>query len=159
VSGSAKLFPQHCQVPNLSNTAHLKALTKELITETVIAAKTHKGRTFIQKLKIAIDDLLTADMGSKQRVGTNSVAVLPQIMVQVGRPIKRITMAPPMIKTRDPIAKRNLIKRIKEKQGTTHLMPYLQSQETYQWLSPQIPNCRVQGDNRREYARRQGTQR
>jgi hypothetical protein len=30
VSGSAELFPQHCQVPNLSNTAHLKALTKEL---------------------------------------------------------------------------------------------------------------------------------
>jgi hypothetical protein len=26
--GSAELFPQHCQVPNLSNNAHLKALTK-----------------------------------------------------------------------------------------------------------------------------------
>ncbi len=32
ILGSAKLFPQHCQVPNLSNNAHLKALTKEITT-------------------------------------------------------------------------------------------------------------------------------
>ncbi len=44
VSGSAELFPQHCQVPNLSNTAHLKALTEELTTETAIAAKTRQKR-------------------------------------------------------------------------------------------------------------------
>ncbi len=43
VKPSAELFLQHCQVPNLSNTAHLKALTKELTTEAAIAAKTHKG--------------------------------------------------------------------------------------------------------------------
>ena len=43
VSGSAELFPQHCQVPNLSNTAHLKALTEELTTTMAIAAKTHNG--------------------------------------------------------------------------------------------------------------------
>ncbi len=81
--GSAELFLQHCQVPNLSNTTHLKAITEELTTETAIVAKTHKGQTLIQKLKITIDDLLTADMGSEQRVGTNSVAAPPQ-MAQVG---------------------------------------------------------------------------
>jgi hypothetical protein len=106
---SAELFPQHCQVPNFSNTAHLKALTKELTTTTTIAAKTHKGQTFIQKLKIAIDDLLMADVGSKQRVGTNSMSA-PPAMAQVGRPIERITTAPPIMKTRDPTAKRNSIK-------------------------------------------------
>ncbi len=106
MSGSAELFPQHCQVPNLSNTAHLKALTKELTTTTEIAAKTHKGQTFIQKLKIDIDDLLTADVVSEQRVGTNSIAAPPAI-AQVGRPIERITTAPPIMKMRDPTAKRN----------------------------------------------------
>ena len=30
ISGSAQLFPQHCQVPNLSRSEHLKALTEEL---------------------------------------------------------------------------------------------------------------------------------
>ena len=132
--GSAELFPQHCQVPNLSNTAHLKALTKELTATTAIAAKTHKGRTFIQKLKIAIDNLLVSDMGSKQRVGTNSVAAPPQI-AQLGQPIERITTTPPIMKTRDPTAKRNLIKTTcthKKKQGETHQVPYLQSQELYQ---------------------------
>ena len=83
VSGSAELFPQHCQVPNLSNTAHLKALAKKLTTTLAVAAKTHKGCTFIHKLRIAIDDLLTADVGSKQRVGTISMAAPPE-MAHVG---------------------------------------------------------------------------
>ncbi len=49
------------------------------------------------------------DMGSKQRLGTNSIAAPPQI-AQPGQPIERITTAPPIMKTRDPTAKRNLIK-------------------------------------------------
>ncbi len=86
ILGSAELFPQHCQVPNLSKTAHLKALTEELTTETAIAAKTHKGRTFIQKLKIAINNLPMTDMGTKQRVGTNSISAPPQIAQVVQLP-------------------------------------------------------------------------
>ena len=78
----------------------------------------HKGRTFIQKLKIAINNLLMTDMGSKQRVGTNSVEVPPQI-AQVGEPIERITMAPPILKTRDPTVKRNLIKTTRTHQRKT----------------------------------------
>ena len=38
ISGSAELFPQHCQVPNLSRDEHLKALTEELQTDTTVAA-------------------------------------------------------------------------------------------------------------------------
>ena len=106
---TAELFPQHCQVPNFSNTSHLKALTKELTATTAITAKMHKDGTFIHKLKIAINKLLTADMGSQQRVGMNNMAAPPE-MVPVGRPIERITTAPPIMKTRDPMAKRNLIK-------------------------------------------------
>jgi len=44
ISGSAELFPQHCQVPNLSPNAHLKALTEELTTATETAAGTPNGR-------------------------------------------------------------------------------------------------------------------
>ncbi len=43
-----------------------------------IAAKMHKGRLFIHKLKIAIDNLLMTDVGSKQRVGANSMAAPPR---------------------------------------------------------------------------------
>jgi hypothetical protein len=32
ISGSAELFPQHCQVPNLSPKEHLRALTEEIQT-------------------------------------------------------------------------------------------------------------------------------
>ncbi len=60
-------------------------------------------------MKIAIDNLLVADMGSEQRVGKNSIAAPLQI-AQLGQPIERITTAPPIMKTRDPTAKRNLIK-------------------------------------------------
>jgi hypothetical protein len=34
ISGSAELFLQHCQVPNLSQSEHLKAITDTLATET-----------------------------------------------------------------------------------------------------------------------------
>jgi hypothetical protein len=44
ILGSAQLFLQHCQVPNLSNSAHLKALTEELQTSTCIMLQTHKSR-------------------------------------------------------------------------------------------------------------------
>ena len=39
ISGSAELYPQHCQVPNLSNTAHLKALTRELKQQRLLQLK------------------------------------------------------------------------------------------------------------------------
>ena len=58
------------------------------------------------------------DMGSEQRVVTNSIAAPPQI-AQVGQPIERITTAPPIMKTRDPTAKRNLIKTTRTHQRKT----------------------------------------
>jgi hypothetical protein len=44
VCGSAELFPQYCQVPNLSQDKHLKALTEEIHTKTTVAVKTTKGK-------------------------------------------------------------------------------------------------------------------
>ena len=48
ISGSTELFPQHCQLPNLTDMQHLKALTKEIHEETAKVAKTTKGRRLIK---------------------------------------------------------------------------------------------------------------
>jgi hypothetical protein len=58
VSGSTELFPQHCQLPNLTHIQHLRALTKEIADETNVAAKTVQGRALIKKLQANIDNIL-----------------------------------------------------------------------------------------------------
>ncbi len=68
ISGSAELFQQHCQVPNLSTTAHLKALTKELEMSTAKDVKTSKGRAFIWKLQGAIDAILHPPVRNEQKM-------------------------------------------------------------------------------------------
>jgi hypothetical protein len=108
VSGSAKLFPQHCQVPNLSNTAHLKALTKELAMSTGEAVKTHKGRALICQLKTAIKGILALPVNGKQRVVALPIGA-PSIPNNTQVPITRILEAPAIMQTRDPMAKQNLI--------------------------------------------------
>ncbi len=50
--------------------AHLKALTKELKMSTSLAVKTHKGRTFIHKLSLAIDGILNDDPREEQKMST-----------------------------------------------------------------------------------------
>jgi hypothetical protein len=71
ISGSAELFSQHCQVLNLSANAHLKALTKELITSTATAAKTTKGQRLVKSLATAIKAILTPTNAEEQRVATD----------------------------------------------------------------------------------------
>jgi hypothetical protein len=108
ISGSAELFPQHCQVPNLSNIAHLIALTEELETAASLMVKAHKGRTFIRKLKIAINSIMNASGREEQRVSMPS-APAPQAMTSGELPIQQTTEVPPIMKAWDPTAKRNLI--------------------------------------------------
>jgi len=110
ILGSAELFPQHCQVPNLSTNAHLKALTKELEKTTGIAAKTHKGHTLIKVLGKAIKAIFNPTVVSKQRVGNNRCDVETQHKTVDIAPITRISDAPAIMKVLDPMAKRNLIK-------------------------------------------------
>jgi hypothetical protein len=57
ISGSAELFPQHCQVPNLSPNEHLRALTEELQTTAHSVKATPKGRAMIKKLRQQLNDL------------------------------------------------------------------------------------------------------
>jgi hypothetical protein len=69
---------------------------------------THKGRTFIHKLKLAIDGILNANVREEQRVGMPNVAAPPAI-ISIEIPIQQIMKGPPIMKTWDPTAKRNLI--------------------------------------------------
>jgi len=110
ISGSAELFPQHSQVPNLSNNAHLKALTEELEMTTGIAAKMHKGRTLIKALEKAIKAILNPPNASEQRVDNNIPEVETQCANEDIAPIPRISDAPAIMKTCELTAKRNLIK-------------------------------------------------
>ena len=110
ILGSAELFPQHCQVPNLSNNAHLKALTKELEMTTCILAKTHKGHTLIKVLGKAITAILNPPTASKQRVDNNIREVETQHKNEDIAPIPIISYTPAIMKARDLTAKRNLIK-------------------------------------------------
>ena len=59
ISGLTELFPQHCQVPDLTPHQHLRALTKELADVTTSAGTTAKGRELIKKLQTQIKNILT----------------------------------------------------------------------------------------------------
>jgi hypothetical protein len=108
ISGSAGLFPQHCQLPNLGNNAHLKALTKELQTSTGITLQTHKGQKLIKCLQKALNDILTPKTSVEQRV-TKNIEVSP-VESEEPLPITRISDAPAIMQTCDLMAKRNLSK-------------------------------------------------
>jgi len=110
ILGSAELFPQHCQVPYLSNNAHLEALTEELEMTTGIAAKMHKGRTLKKALGKAIKAILNPPNASGQRVDNNICEVETQRANEDIAPIARISDPPAIMKAREPTAKRNLIK-------------------------------------------------
>jgi len=68
MSGSAELFMQHCQVPNLSRDEHLKALTEELQTETTIAVGTTKGKALLKLIRTHLDTLILPPTRGEQRV-------------------------------------------------------------------------------------------
>jgi hypothetical protein len=58
LSGSAELFPQHCQIPNMSPHQHLRALTDELRDTTAVAASTSKGRRLSNLLQSNLQTIL-----------------------------------------------------------------------------------------------------
>ena len=73
ISGSAELFPQHCQIPNMSPHQHLRALTDELRDTTAVAASTSKGRRLLKLLQSNLQTILnppalTATPRTEQRV-------------------------------------------------------------------------------------------
>jgi len=109
ISGSVELFPQHCQVPNLSNNAHLKALTKELEMTTGIAAHMHKGRTLTKALGKAIKAILNPPDAREQRVDNSIREVETPRANEDIAPKTRFSDAPAIMKAHDMTTKRNLI--------------------------------------------------
>ena len=109
ILGSAELFPQHCQIPNLSTNAHLKALTEELQATTRLATGTTKGRRLIKHLAETIKTILSPPTVEEQRVDTEIVRESKPGEEAPIVTIQRITDAPAIMQTRDPTAKGNLI--------------------------------------------------
>jgi hypothetical protein len=107
--GSAELFPQNCQVPNLSPNAHLKGPTKELQTETEIAIETPKGHCLIKSLAKAIKAILMPTNAEEQWVATD--VVIENTPSDIARilSIQQILDAPAIMHMQDPTAKQNLI--------------------------------------------------
>ena len=79
---STELFPQHFQVPNLTQHQHLQALTKELADVTASSGTTAKGQALIKKLQMKIKHILTPQA---------SVAI-PQAQQRVKEDEQRVTM-------------------------------------------------------------------
>jgi hypothetical protein len=106
VSGSADLYPQHCQVPNLSWDKHLKALTEELHTETTVATGTTKGKALLKFLQTHLDALILPSPATAEQRVTNIQLLSPNHAV---RELQRITDSPAIMHAWNPTAKRNLI--------------------------------------------------
>ncbi len=57
ISGSTELFPQHCQLPNLTPDQHFCALTEELAEETATANNMPMGHRLIKILQNKITQI------------------------------------------------------------------------------------------------------
>ncbi len=113
ISGSTELFMQHCQLPNLSADQHFCALTNELAHETATANKTPTGRHLIKLLQSKITEILepTPDPTAQKTQGQEQrVRELQQLEIDEAPilTIPRILNAPPIMKARNPTAKRVL---------------------------------------------------
>jgi hypothetical protein len=110
ILGSTKLFPQHCQMPNMTPHQHFRALTDELAELTAIASATDKGQRLIKLLQSKIKDILHPPVlvhppqaAQRVRVDKHRVIDEPPILN-----VSRITDAPPIMQVQNPTAKRVL---------------------------------------------------
>jgi hypothetical protein len=111
ISGSSELFPQHCQLPNLTPLQHLRALTQELTEETRIAAQTQQGRRVLQQLQTNLTNIINPSTAQTEEQRVRLLEQERQQRVIDDTPIitiPRITDAQPIMQSRNPTAKRNL---------------------------------------------------
>jgi hypothetical protein len=66
ISGSAEVYPHHCQLPNLTNIQHLQALNNKLSKEPKIAAKTPQGHACIKNLQSNITNILNPSVANNE---------------------------------------------------------------------------------------------
>jgi hypothetical protein len=114
ISGSTELFPQHCQIPCLTKHQHFWALTEELAKVVEEANVTPAGRRLIKTLQMKIKHALNLpDVQEEQRVREqeqrmareNEQRVIDDTPILT---IPRITDAPAIMQSRNPMAKRML---------------------------------------------------
>jgi hypothetical protein len=112
ISGSAELFPQHCQLPSLTPHEHLRALTDELSANTSLATRTPAGRRLLKLLTQRINTmLLTPPLEATSRVPSTPAQFEDEQRVIDSYPastVPRLTDAPPIMQSHNPTAKRAL---------------------------------------------------
>ncbi len=110
ILGSTELFPQHCQLPNLSADQHFRTLTNKLAHEMATANKTPTGRRLIKLLQSKIMEILepTPDPTAQKTQGQEQrVRELQQLEIDKAPifTIPHILNAPPIMKAQNPTAK------------------------------------------------------
>jgi hypothetical protein len=113
ILGSTELFPQHCQLPNLTADQHFHELTDELAYETATANKTPMGKRLIKLLQSRIKQILEPTpvptsqdaQEQEQRVRKQQQLVIDDTPILT---VPHISNAPPIMKARNPTAKRVL---------------------------------------------------
>ncbi len=118
ISGSTDLFPQHCQLPNMTPHQHFRALIDEMMDDLERQSTTPKGRCILALLKDRIARLLapppTIDeqrvRTEEQRVNNDGIHEAEQRVINETPivTIPRITDAPSIMEARNPTAKRAL---------------------------------------------------
>ena len=111
VSGSMELFPQHCQLPDMTPHQHFRALTDDQMADTDHTSTTPKGRRILQLLKDRITGLLNPlPTEEEQRVSDTSLRETEQRVIDDSPilTVPRIMDAMGIMESRNPTAKRRL---------------------------------------------------
>ncbi len=114
MSGSTKLFPQHCQLPDMTPHQHFWALTHELTANRDHAITTLKERCILQLLKDRVTALLAPPPTSEEQRVSNELHRAEQVVQQRAIDnspiitIPRITNAPGIIEACNLTAKQRL---------------------------------------------------
>jgi hypothetical protein len=111
ISGSAELFLQHCQLPDMTPHQHLCALTNELINGAPKAIHTPRGKSLLQLLRDKNTMILVPPPTlEEQRVANDNIGLQQEAEQRVinNSPIltiKHITIAPGIMESWNPTAK------------------------------------------------------
>jgi hypothetical protein len=118
VSGSTELFPQHCQLPDMTPHQHFRALVDELSDDVDRQSTSPKGRRILALLGECLKILLAQPPTlEEQRVAANEQRVIADRLATEAQrviddspiiTIPRITDAPGIIMERNRTAKRTL---------------------------------------------------
>jgi hypothetical protein len=107
----AQVYPQHCQLPNLTPLQHLRALTNELADETEVANQSPQGRELIKKLQFKITNILHPSIAYVEEQRVDNVERERQQRVVNNSPIPtipRIANAPSIMKGVKYVGKENV---------------------------------------------------